>query len=172
MHAGSEESQQGIWSRQLGSRSGLDCAPVCELGILRSGCWPCAESGATDPRDRAARSGAKRGVLVIFGNVADDFGEIPQRSLREPEGVVHWDRSLRASLDRDGPASVGVANALVDSSKGFRIFVVRKWGRIVEVEFPVLSHNPTIAPIQFVRNLERSARRGVRPWIRRPTGVQ
>src|SRR2546422_2109169 len=32
-------------------------------------------------------------ALVIFGNVADDFGEIVQRSLREKEAEIHLGRS-------------------------------------------------------------------------------
>jgi hypothetical protein len=53
--------------------------------------------------------------------------------LPDEEAVIHWGRSLRASSIGTGTASLGIADALINSGKGFLVFLVLDGGRIVEV---------------------------------------
>jgi serine/threonine protein kinase len=68
---------------------------------------------------------ALRGLSVVFGNVADDFSEVVQRSLREEESEIHLGRSsrtcstgtLRPDLASRSPSSIAARVASFSSSR-------------------------------------------------------
>jgi len=66
------------------------------------------------------------GLRVIFGQIADNFGEIVQRPLRVEEAVVHFGKSLRTSsggtvrpaLASRMPSSIAASVSSSSSSRG------------------------------------------------------
>ncbi len=76
------------------------------------------------------------------------WDRIAQRPLREEEAVIHLGNSFSGRL-LWGPAAagVGVADALINGSEGFLVFILIDGGRIVEVNSTDFSHSLTVARI-------------------------